>query len=107
MNKETEEKISKLAALEQNSQRLLSQKYNYQNEILEIESALEELNSSSASYKIIGNIMVKTSEDKIKQSLEERKDLVLRKIKNLEVQEKKLFDETKSLQEEVMKELEG
>lgn len=107
MNKETEEKISKLAVLEQSSQRLLNQKYSYQNEVLEIESALEELVSSSSSYKIIGNIMVKTKNESIKLNLEDRKMSVLVKIKNFEAQEKKLFDEIKSLQKEVMNELEG
>lgn len=107
MNKETEEKINKLAAFEQNSQKLLNQKYAYQNELLEIDSALEELDKSSSSYKILGNVMIKSDSNKIKSDLKERKELIASRIKSLESQEKNLFDQVKKLQSEVMNELDG
>ncbi|MFT4261519.1 MAG: prefoldin subunit [Candidatus Woesearchaeota archaeon] len=107
MNKETEEKINKLAMFEQNSQKLLNQKYAYQNELLEIESALEELKSSSSSYRILGNVMIKSDSKKIKADLDERKELIASRIKSIESQEKNLFDQVKKLQSEVMNELDG
>jgi len=106
MNKETEEKISQLAFFEQGMQSLLSQKYSIQNELLEIESAFDELTTSSISYKILGNIMVKVDSSKLKEELLERKEIILTKIKNIESQEKKLQEKAQKLQSEVMKELE-
>lgn len=107
MNKDVEEKINRLSLLEQNSQQLGAQRNSFQKQLLEVDSALSELGSSTNSYKIIGSIMVKVSSEKLKEDLDSRKGLLSARVKSLEKQEKNIKDKIKSLQEEVLKALES
>jgi len=106
MNKEFEEKVNKLSMIEQNSQYLASQRQNFQTQLIEIESALEELDTSSDSYKIIGNVMVKSDKETLKKELIEKKNIIDVRIKSIEKQEDKIKNDAKELREEVMKGLE-
>lgn len=106
MNKEVEDKISKLAALEQSYNKVSSSKYAFQNELLEFESAKSEVSSSSSAFKIIGNLMVSVSGDSLVDEVDSNISLVKERLKSLELQEKKLYDEIQKLQSEVMKDLE-
>lgn len=107
MNKDTEEKINTLSVLEQNLQQLSSQKRSFQNQLIELDSAIDELSSSETSYRIIGNIMVKTDKASLKEELESKKQVIDVRIKAIEKQEKSIKDRNKSLQEEIMKEMES
>lgn len=81
------------------------QKQQLQANILEFESALEELDNTDASYKIIGNIMVKVDQDKLKKSLEEDKKNAEIRIKAVEKQEDSMKEKAKRIQQEVMEEM--
>ena len=98
------QKINDLSVMEQSVQHLLSQKKNFQSELLEVESALKEL-SGDDSFKIIGNFMFKKSADSLRAELEERKGLLSARIKSFEKQESELESRFKDLQSEVMSEL--
>lgn len=106
MNKEFEEKVNKLSMLEQNSQYLASQRQSFQTQLIEVESALEELESSSDSYKIIGNIMVKMNKDELIKELEDKKTIIDVRVKSIEKQEKSVKKNAQDLRDEVMKGLE-
>ncbi|MCB9358790.1 prefoldin subunit [Candidatus Woesearchaeota archaeon] len=99
------EKISQLQLLEQGMQSFNMQKQQLQANILEFESALEELDNTDASYKIIGNIMVKVDQDKLKKSLEEDKKNAEIRIKAVEKQEDSMKEKAKRIQQEVMEEM--
>ena len=71
--KETEQKIAQLQLMEQNLQSFLMQRQQFQSQLVEVESALKELDKSKESYKIVGNIMVSTSKEELKKDLEEKK----------------------------------
>jgi prefoldin beta subunit len=105
MPSETEEKIGRMQILEQNIQNLLMQKHQFQSQIVEIRSALEELESSETSYKIIGNIMVAAKKEDLKKDLESKKEMVELRIKSIEKQEEELKEKTKKLQGEVLDEM--
>ena len=60
MNKDVQEKVNNLSMLEQNAQQMAAQRQNFQTQLLEVESAIEEISNSKETYKIIGNIMIKT-----------------------------------------------
>ena len=97
----SEEKVSQLQMLEQSIQNYGLQKQQLQTRILEADSALEELNDSSDSYKIIGNIMVKVDPNKLKESLVEEKEKNTIRINAIEKQEVQMHEKAKNLQQEI------
>ncbi len=105
MNKETEEKIGRMQLLEQNMQNTMMQKQQFQSQLIEVTSALEELETTDEAYKIVGNIMVLSKKDGLKKDLESKKEMVELRIKSIEKQESELKEKAKGLQEEVLKEM--
>lgn len=105
MSNSSDEKISQMQMLEQGMQNFNLQKQQLQTKIFEIDSALDELSDSPESYKIIGNIMVKTDADKLKSSLVENKEKNQIRINAIEKQENSMREKAKKLQQEVMNEL--
>ena len=102
MNKEN---IQQLQILEQSLHNVLVQKQQFQAQLIEIESALVELEKSNVSYKIIGNIMVASNKEDLKKDLEEKKEVFSARVKILEKQEQKFKEEAQKLQKELMKEI--
>jgi prefoldin beta subunit len=105
MNKETEEKIGRMQLIEQNMQNLTMQKQQFQSQLIEVTSALEELESTEEAYKIIGNIMVLSKKDSLKKDLDSKKEMVELRIKSIEKQETDLKEKAKGIQQEVLKEM--
>lgn len=104
--KETEQKIGKLQLLEQNLQNFILQKQNFQAQLLELNNALEELEKSKDKpYKIVGSIMVASTKEDLKSSLQSKKEIIELRIKNLEKQEKSIKEQTTELQTEIMQQL--
>ena len=102
-NVQTQEKIQQLQAIEQNMQHLLKQRQQFQMQLLEVESALEELRKTDKAYRIIGNIMVASEKSDLEKELTEKKDRVGIRVKSFEKQETSLKDQAKALREEIMK----
>ena len=108
ISKDTREKIEQLQMLEQNLQTFAAQKQNFQSQLLEAENASKELNNSQGKvYKIAGNIMIESSKEKVEEDLKSQKELLELRLKNIKKQETALKDKAESIQQEVMKELEG
>ena len=70
---EVSDKMSKLQLFEQNIQQIGAQKQQFQAQLFEVDSALEEASKSEELYKIVGGIMVRVSRDALKSDLEQRK----------------------------------
>ncbi|MFW5991120.1 MAG: prefoldin subunit beta [Candidatus Nanoarchaeia archaeon] len=87
----------KLQMLEQNIQNYSRQRQQFQLHLKEVESAIAELEDTDESYKIIGNIMVKSSKDKLKKELNDKKRAYDVRIKNLQEQEEKLKKKSEEL----------
>ncbi len=104
--KETQEKINQIQMIQQNMQSLSVQRQQFQIQETEIESALSELEKTDSSYKIIGNIMVKTDKGQLKKDLQEKHEMLKIRIGTLEKQEDKMREKAESLQQEVLKEIE-
>ena len=102
-NTQTQENIQQLQAIEQNMQHLLKQRQQFQMQLLEVESALEELKKTDKAYRIIGNIMVASEKADLEKELTEKKDRVGIRVKSFEKQETSLKDQAKALREEIMK----
>lgn len=105
MEKATQEKIEQLQMLEQSMQSFMIQKQQFQAQLIEIESALKELEGAEKAYKIVGNIMISAEKDALKKDLQEKKDRIELRIKTLEKQEGTIKDKASSMQSEVLKKL--
>jgi len=107
MQKEVQHKIEKLQSIEQSMQQFLMQKQQFQTQLVELDSALKEIEITTDSYKIIGNIMVKTNKEKLTKDLQERKELVELRMKTIEKQENKIKGSAEELRKDIMGNLEG
>lgn len=105
VSKSTEEKIQQLQLLEQNMQNFLSQKQSFQVQLVEINSALEELEKVEKAYKLVGPIMVVSDSKNLQEDLKQKKELIEIRIKNIEKQEDKVKAKASELQKEVLKEI--
>jgi prefoldin beta subunit len=101
----TEQKISQLQMLEQGLQSFLQQKQQFQGQMMEIESALDELADTKEAYKIVGNIMVKSDREELQKDLQSKKEMLEIRIKAIEKQESQLKEKASKLQEEVLQHL--
>ena len=104
---ETTERVNQLQIAEQTMQTYLQQKQNFQTQQLEVESALKELENTTDSYKIIGNIMVKSSKDDLVKELDSKLEMLSVRIKAIEKQEEKLKEKTEELQKEILSGIEN
>ncbi|MBW3012197.1 prefoldin subunit beta [Candidatus Woesearchaeota archaeon] len=105
MSNHAQENIAMLQNIEQSLQAIVLQKQTFQSQLIEVESAIKELEGKDSAYKIVGNIMVMTKKDDIMKELEEKKEKISLRIKSLESQESKLKEKSESMQKEVMDKL--
>ncbi|HII29836.1 prefoldin subunit beta [Candidatus Woesearchaeota archaeon CG1_02_47_18] len=102
MARETDEQLGQLQLMEQNMQNFVLQKQNFQMQLMEVESALNELKETDQAYKIIGNIMVKSSKEKLDDDLRSKKEMIELRVKTLEKHELKLRERASKLQGELL-----
>jgi len=98
----SEEKIQQLQALEQNMQNFLMQRQQFQMQLVEVDSALDEIKNKDSVYRIIGNIMVSSNKEDVKNELEEKKKLLEIRVSNLEKQEQRLKEKANKLREGIL-----
>lgn len=97
--------LTQLQLLQQNLQNILLQKQHFQKQLIEIDSALKELETSSTAYKIIGNIMVASKRTDLQKDLQQKKEILDLRFKNFEKQEQVLKQKTEELQQKVLTQL--
>lgn len=102
MKNETQEKINQLQTIEQNLQHLLSQRQQFQVQLVELESALSEIDKTEKAYKIVGNIMIATDKADLKKELEEKKQQVTFRTTTIEKQEEKFRSKAEQIRKDVM-----
>ncbi len=99
----TEEKLQRLQIYEQSLQNLLMQKQQFQGQQAEIDTALKALEQSEESYRIIGNIMVKTDRKGLIDDLALKSSALALRLSTLERQESGIKEKAEALQQEIMK----
>ncbi|MBN1644848.1 prefoldin subunit [Candidatus Woesearchaeota archaeon] len=102
MDKTSQEKIGKLQLFEQQLQQFALQKQQFQTQLFEIESAITESEKTEKAYKIVGNLMILSDKKTLKKELEQKKEIINLRIKNIEKQEKNIQENAKKLQEEIL-----
>ncbi len=105
MSSSKDDKLQELAGFEATLNKVISQKFSCQNELLEVESALEELKSSDDNYKIVGNILIKTDKKRLESDLVDTKKILSQRFSHLEKEQSKLEVKAERLQSNLMKEL--
>ena len=101
------EDIQQLSSIEQNLNTVISQKQQFNKQLLEIESALSELGAVDQAYHIVGSVMIKKKSGDLKKDLDEKKELIKVRLQSLEAQEKTFRDQAQKLQEKVLKDLDN
>ena len=84
-------------------QQFLIQKQAFQSQLLEVDNALKEIENVESGYKVIGSIMVETKKENLQKDLDEKKEILEVRIKNINKQESKIKEEVQSLQETILK----
>ncbi len=102
---EAQESIKQLQMIEQNLQNILAQKQAFQAQLIEVESALSELEKAKTAYKIVGNIMVAANADELKSDLTSKKEMAEVRIRTLEKQEEKMRETASDIQSKVLEKL--
>jgi prefoldin beta subunit len=97
--------IEQLQLIEQNLQTYISQKQQFQSKLLEINSALTEIESSSDNFKIIGNIMIKKNKEDLKTELDKKKKMVEVQLKSIKKQEDGLREKASQIQKRLQNEI--
>lgn len=105
VSKETEEKIKQLQLSEQSLQALQSQKQSLQMQLMEIDSALKEIENSEEAYRIIGNVMVLTNKPELQDELGSKKETIELRVKSIDRQESATSEKAAAMQKEVMEEM--
>ncbi|MBS3137733.1 prefoldin subunit beta [Candidatus Woesearchaeota archaeon] len=102
---EAEQKLQQMQMIEQNLQQTIMQKQQLQAQMIELESALTELQKTKKSYKIVGNIMIAAEKEELTKDLTSKKEIVDIRVKSIEKQEQRLKEKAETLRKEIMKEL--
>ena len=103
MAKINEKKVQEMQILEQNLQNLMFQKQAFQMELSETQAALREIeNSGDEVYKIIGQLMIKSEKNKVKDELLNKEKIIELRIKSIEKQEDSFAEKLEELREEFL-----
>lgn len=100
-----EAEITQLQLLQQNLQNNLLQRQQLERQAAEIDSALNELETSPSAYKILGQIMVASKKEELQKELKEKKELLDLRVRNLAKQEQTLKQKSEELRQKVLENL--
>ncbi len=100
------EEAQELTRIEQSMEQYAMQRKQFQNQLIEVETALKNINKENDTYRIIGNLMIKQDYEKIKKELEEKKEVLAVRIKTIEQQEEKLAEKLKETQKKALNKIE-
>ncbi|HIE41093.1 MAG TPA: hypothetical protein EYP80_00350 [Candidatus Aenigmarchaeota archaeon] len=109
LSNEAQELLIKFQTQNQQLQELTAQKQSLELRKLEIEEALKEIENKEEVYKEVAGLLLKVDKNKVKKELEEEKDLIEIKNKQLTTLEGKLKEElekSKGKLEEIFKQKE-
>ena len=105
LDKMSSTNMQQLQLTQQNLENIMMQKQQIRSQLVELESALTELNTTDKAYKIIGKIMIASSKDDLIKDLEEKKEVAEVRLKNFNSQEEKLKKNLEEFQQKVMEEM--
>ena len=103
---ELERSIAQLQNFERQLQAVLLQKQQLQIQLNETSLALEELGKATGEvYRTVGSVMMKTTKEQAEKDLNEKKELMEKRVQTLSQQEEKVKNEILRLQKLLKAEL--
>jgi len=97
-------KVEQMQFFQENLNAIIMQKQAFQMELNETASALKEVeNSKDYVYKLIGQLLVKVSKEKIIEELKNKEKIIEMRLKRLEDQEEKFNSEVKKMRDGLIK----
>lgn len=103
-DEETRIAIQEIQMLEQNFEQLMQQKHLFNMESSETDLAIKEVEKSEGDvFKIVGGqVVIKTSKEKLIIDLKHKKEIIELRMKNIESQEKEFSDRMEDLRKQIM-----
>jgi len=102
LDKEMQAKLQEMQIIEQNLQNLLMQKQQFQFELSESTSAIDEVKKSSDDvFKVVGQVMIKAKKSDVEKELEDKINLFNLRLKSIDKQEDLLRKKFEELQTEI------
>jgi prefoldin beta subunit len=99
------DKVGQLQLAQQNLHNITHQKQQVESQLVELQSAQDQLQTTEKSYKILGKIMLAVNKETLIKDVTEKKEVLEIRFKNLIKQEENLQQNINELQQEVMKEM--
>ena len=98
---EMQQQIRQLQEADQQARILLSQKYQFELQVKEMQRALDELDKDPKAevHRVVGQILIKSDAKSTSAELKEKIEALEVRLKALEKQEDKLKEKAKSLQD--------
>ncbi len=96
--------LEQVQFLEQTLQQIIYQKQAFELELSETESSIEEIEKSKGDvYKIIGQLMIKSDNAKIKNELIDKQKIIKLRLDQLSKQEQTIIERMEKLRNQIVK----
>lgn len=104
LDQETQAKIQEAQMMEQGFQQIMQQKQMFNMELTETDFALTELDKADGDvFKIVGGqIVIKSTKDTLTSELTEKKELMTKRLADIDTQEKEFSEKMDTLRQEIM-----
>lgn len=106
ISKETQQEIAQLQSLQQQMQLFTLQRQRLEQDIIQIDAALEELGKASGkTYKAVGGFLVESAPKDLIKELNEQKETADKRVSTIKKQEERIKTKADEMQKKVEKEL--
>jgi prefoldin beta subunit len=96
--------LEQIQFLEQTLQQIIYQKQAFELELSEVESSIEEIEKSNGDvYKIVGQLMIKSDNTKIKNELIDKQKIIKLRLDQLLKQEQTIIERMEKLRSQIVK----
>jgi len=107
LDEQTKMEIQELQILEQSFQQLLMQKQAFSMELVETKNIVDAVEKSDGEIsRIVGNqVIIKTTKEKIIEEMKNKKNLIEKRLKNIDEQEEQFSKKSEELREKILKKI--
>jgi prefoldin beta subunit len=103
MDEETTKRIQNLQSLEQDFQQIIMQKQNFQLELNETSTAIEEIEKTNSDiFRVVGQVMIKSNKEILKKDLIKKQEILSTRVKAIEKQELSLRENIERIRHELV-----
>jgi prefoldin beta subunit len=109
LDSETQQQIQELQMMEQGFQQLMKQKSILSMDSNEVELVVSEVEKTDDDvYRIVGNqVVIKSSKENILEDMKNKKELIEKRLEEVNNHEKEFSEKMEAIRDEVMKKIQG